>query len=246
MKALNKYKQLNPETDTLPLLVFDIETVRSHEVLPESGPVFEAWKYKRRKENEVDYETLSLSFSTMAPLYAAFTQVIAASFGYFRAGKVYMKSFYGADEKVLLEEIAKFLNDKKVDKQFTLSGFAISGYDYPILSKRYLSNGLSIPNKLDNSGLKPWEVDSYDLMPMIKFGGFYSDNLTETCLLLGVESPKCDNIDGSQISDIYYGAGKDKAKLATISSYCNEDVFSTLNCFLRVLGWDAADSYEIR
>lgn len=246
MKALNKYKQLNPETDTLPLLVFDIETVRSHSVLPESGPVFEAWKYKRRKENEVDYDSLSLSFNTMAPLYAAFTQVIAASFGYFKAGKVYIKSFYGADEKLLLEEIAAFINDKKVSKQFVPSGFAIKGYDLPVLSKKYLSHELPIPDKIDFSGLKPWEADALDLMELIKFGGFYPDNLLETCLLLGVEGSKCDNIDGSQISDIYYGAGKDKAKLATISSYCNEDVFSTLNCFLKVLGWSAADSYEVR
>lgn len=241
MKALNKYKQLNPETDTLPLLVFDIETVRSHSVLPESGPVFEAWKYKRRKENEVDYQSLSLSFNTMAPLYAAFTQVIAASFGYYKANKVYIKSFYGADEKLLLEEIAAFINDKKVAKQFTLSGHSIKTYDLPILCKRYLANMLPIPELIDNSGLKPWEISSIDTLELLKMSSFNSESLMESCLLLDVKSSKSDDVDGSKVSDIYYS---DVDNIKIISNYCSDDVLATLNCLLRMLGWDVVDKIE--
>lgn len=246
MEALKKYKSINPTTGTLPLLVFDIETVRTHKELPESGPVFDAWKYKRRKENETEYAQLAESFATSAPLYAAFTKVIAASFGYYRAGKITMKSFYGSDEAALLKEISEFLNEPKIIKQFDLAGFAIFGYDTPILAKRCLANGLPIPELLDNTAKKPWEVSSVDLMPLLKMGGFYTENLLETCLLLGVEGSKCDNIDGSQVSDIYYGAGKDKAKLATISSYCNEDVLATTNCLLRILGWETVKDYDVK
>ena len=246
MKALEKYRQLDPATSTLPILVFDIETVRSHEVLPTAGEVFEAWKYKRRKENEVDYEVLSLSFNDVAPLYAAFTKVVAASFAYYKAGKVLLKSFSGYDEKELLIDIAKFLNDKKVKKQFTLCGFAIKGYDLPVLCKRYLAHSLPIPEIIDTSGLKPWEITSIDLMELLKMSGFYNESLAEACLLLGVKSSKSENIDGSKISDIFYGAERDEVNLKTISDYCNNDTFATLNCLLKVLGWDVVETYDIK
>lgn len=246
MKALDKYRQLDPATSTLPILVFDIETVRSHEVLPTAGEVFEAWKYKRRKENEVDYEALSLSFNDSAPLYAAFTKVVAASFAYYKAGRVLLKSFAGDDEKELLIDIAKFLDDKKVKKQFILCGHSIKNYDMPILCKRYLANSLPVPEIIDNSGLKPWEISAIDMMELLKMSGFYNESLTEACLLLGVKSSKSENVDGSKVSDIFYGASKDEVNLKTISQYCNDDTFATLNCLLRVLGWDVVENYDIK
>lgn len=246
MNIFNQFKDLDQAESTLPLLVFDIETVRCVDILPESGPLFEAWKYQRRKEEEETYEQLALSFSTSAPLYAPFAKVVAASFGYFKGGEVFIKSFSGLDEKELLIELSAFLNSDSVRENFSLSGLAIQGYDCPMLAKRCLSHGLPIPDILDNSTKKPWEVDLYDLNPILKMGGFYQESLVTSCYLLGVPSPKCDNVDGSQVSDIFYGVGKEKAKLAVIAAYCNEDVHATLNCFLRLLGWDLVEEYKVK
>lgn len=246
MKIFDKFKNLDQSKSTLPLLVFDIETVRCVDVLPESGTLFDAWKYQRRKEDEETYEQLALSFNTAAPLYAPFTKVVAASFGYFKGGEVFIKSFSGLDEKELLIELSTFLNSESVKENFSLSGLAIQGYDIPILCKRCLSNGLPIPDILDNSTKKPWEVDIYDLNPILKMNGFYQESLVTSCYLLGVDSPKNDNVDGSQVSDIFYGKGKDKAKLAMIAAYCNEDVHATLNCFLKLLGWDIVEEYKVK
>ena len=56
MKVFEQFKHLDQAKSTLPLLVFDIETVRCVDILPESGPLFDAWKYQRRKEEELTYE----------------------------------------------------------------------------------------------------------------------------------------------------------------------------------------------
>ena len=246
MKIFEQFKNLDQAKSTLPLLVFDIETVRCVDILPESGPLFDAWKYQRRKEDEDTYEQLALSFSTTAPLYAPFTKVVAASFGYFKGGEVFIKSFSGLDEKELLIQLSAFLETESVKDNFSMSGHSVLGYDFPILSKRCLSNGLPIPEILDNSTKKPWEVNIYDLNPILKMNGFYQESLVTSCYLLNVDSPKTTNVDGSLVSDIFYGKGKEKAKLAAIAAYCNEDVHATLNCFLRLLGWDTVQEYKVK
>ena len=268
MKVLEKFKSLDPAASTLPLLVFDIETVRSCDVLPKEGPVFNAWAYQRRKEDELEYEGLAKSFSSDAPLYSAFCKIVSVSFGFYKGGEVYIKSFTSQDEVSLLADVSDFLNSKAVRENFSLAGFAIKGYDIPVLCKRYLSCGLPVPDILDNSTKKPWEVDLYDLMEILKLNGFNNESLITACLLLGVDSPKS-NLNGTMISDLFYSVpevpkkkskGKDKDKdeegptaeeikkehLQQIQQYCNKDVHATINCFLKLLGWDFVKEYKER
>lgn len=265
MKVLDRFKVLDPAASTLPILVFDIETVRSFEVLPEEGPVFDAWAYQRRNSDVFMYDVLASSYSSDAPLYSAFCQVVSVSFGYYKGGEVFIKSFSSLDEKELLTKVADFLDSKAVVENFSLGGFAIKGYDIPILCKRYLANGISIPGILDNSTKKPWELDVYDLMDILKMNGFYNESLITACLLLGVDSPKS-NLDGSGVSDLFYSAPeipapKKKTKkeeevpaltaeeikqqnLLQIQNYCNRDVHATINCFLKLLQWDFVKEYK--
>ena len=61
-------------------------------------------------------------------------------------------------------------------------------------------NGLIIPDILDNSGKKPWEVKLLDTMDLWKFGDY--KNYTSLDLLtsvLGIPTPK-DDIDGSMVA----------------------------------------------
>ena len=65
-------------------------------------------------------------------------------------------------------------------------------------------NGLIIPEILDNSGKKPWEVKLLDTMDLWKFGDY--KNYTSLELLtsvLGIPTPK-DDIDGSMVAGVYY------------------------------------------
>ena len=241
MKVFEQFKHLDQAKSTLPLLVFDIETVRCVDVLPDSGPLFDAWKYQRRKEGELTYEQLALSFSTSAPLYAPFTKVVAASFGYFKGGEVFIKSFSGLDEKELLIQLSAFLETESVKENFAHGSHSIKGFDIPMLNKRCLANGLEIPSILDTAGEKPWLISHFDLNEILRMGGYYQESLITACLLLGVESSKTDLIDGSQVSDIFYNAGNN---LSLISDYYKNDTLSTINCFLRLIGWDIVEGYK--
>lgn len=241
MEIFNKYKGLK----ITPILFFDIETVRGEKVLPEKGSLFDAWAYQRRKEKEDTYEQLAESYSTLAPLYAEFNKVICASFGFIQEGKLYVKAFYGDDEGDLLNQISEFVGLPNFSK-YTMCGYASNGYDIPVLSRRMLANRVPVPGVIDFSNKKPWEVAPIDLQKVWNMGGFYTASLTTVCHCLGIETSKSDNIDGSKVSDIYWGEGKVKAKLATISSYCNEDVLATANVARVLMGEDIITEYIIK
>lgn len=241
MQVLNKFKGLNPT----PLLFFDIECVRGEKTLPESGVLFDAWAYQRRKEGETTHEQLSASYESISPLYAEFNKVICVSFGFVYNDVLNIKSFSGADEKELLLQVHDFLSLEHFNK-YTLCGYASNGYDIPVLSRRMLSHRIPLPLTIDFSDKKPWEVSPIDLQKVWNMNGFYTASLTTACYCLGIETSKSDNIDGSKISEIFWGKGKEKAKLATISSYCNEDVLATCNIARVLMGEDIITEYVIK
>ena len=67
-----------------------------------------------------------------------------------------MKSFYGNDEKELLEDFAQLL--RKLKPSMLLCGHNGKEFDFPYLSRRMIINGIELPPQLDNSQKKPWEV----------------------------------------------------------------------------------------
>lgn len=241
MQVLNKFKKITP----LPLLFFDIECVRGEKILPESGVLFDAWAYQRRKEEETSYEELAASYEKFSPLYAEFNKVICASFGYVHNNVLNIKTFSGADEKELLLQIRDFLSLEHFNK-YTLCGYASNGYDIPVLSRRMLSHRIPLPSTIDFSDKKPWEVTPIDLQKVWNMNGFYTASLTTVCYSLGIETSKSDNMDGGKVSDIFWGPGKDKAKLATISSYCNEDVLATCNIARVMMGDEIINEYILK
>lgn len=241
MEVLQKFKGVNPT----PILFFDIECVRGEKTLPEKGVLYDAWAYQRRKEDETTYEQLKESYEKFSPLYAEFNKVICASFGFIYDNKLNVKAFSGSDEKELLVGIRDFLSQDNFSK-YTLCGYASNGYDIPVLSRRMIANRIGVPPAIDFSNKKPWEVTPIDLQKVWNMNGFYTASLTTVCYCLGIETSKSDNIDGSKVSDIFWGAGKDKAKLATISSYCNEDVLSTANIARVLMGEEVISEYVIK
>lgn len=237
MRALQKFKNKK----TVPLLFFDIEVVRGTNELPQEGPLFDAWAYQRRKEEEVSYEDLAASYKAYAPLYAEFSKIVAASFGFIHNGAIVIKSFSDSNELELLTQIAEFLSDDKFE-QYTLSSFAGKGYDAPVIARRMLANNIEIPSVIDSSDKKPWEISHIDLMELWKMNGFYPASLITVCLCLGIESPK-DSIDGSMVSDVFY---ESEEGLSTIVEYCNRDVIATANIALRMMGQDIIKEYIVK
>ena len=115
-------------------------------------------------------------------------------------------------------------------------------FDYPYIIRRMLVNGIPVPAMLDIAGKKPWEVNHLDTMELWKFGDY--KNFTSLDLLssiFGLPSPK-DDIEGSDVGRIYW-VEKD---LPRITAYCQKDVITIVNLFLKFQGKSIIPEHAIQ
>ena len=172
-----------------------------------------------------------------AGIYAEFGKIICISAGYISTKedrRVFrMKSFAGDDEKALLTDFAKallqFFNAKRSAHLCAHNG---KEFDFPYIARRMLINGVKLPQALNVHGQKPWETPFLDTMELWKFGDYkHFTSLNLMAHLFGIPTPK-DDIDGSQVADVYY---KEK-DLQRIVDYCEKDVFTAAQVFLKLRG----------
>jgi predicted PolB exonuclease-like 3'-5' exonuclease len=168
-----------------------------------------------------------------AGIYAEFGKIVCISVGFLKDKNPYgfrLKSFFGDDEKALLEEFSGLLLKSK-NRDITLCAHNGKEFDYPYIARRMIINGLVIPEILDNAGKKPWEVKLLDTMELWKFGDYKSyTSLELLSSILGIPSPK-DDIDGSMVADIYWN----KHDLKRIVRYCEKDVLTVAQIILRFM-----------
>lgn len=227
------------------ILFLDIETVPqlpSYELLDESGKELWSRKAEFLKKSEMDTPA---SLYPRAGIYAEFGKIICISCGFFSIkGKekhFRLKSFYGDDEKELLTGFCKLLTDHFSNKNNFLCAHNGKEFDFPFLSRRMLIHNLNLPLLLNTSGKKPWEVQHLDTMELWKFGDY--KNFTPLNLLahiFGIQSPK-DDMDGSMVWFVYW---KEK-NLQRIVSYCQKDVLTVAQIFLRMRGEPLLDSSKV-
>lgn len=224
-------KNLNSDN----LLFIDIETVRYEKQLTTESKLFDAWKYRMRKEDSMTDETLIELFEKNAALYIPFGKTVCISIGKIvktESGEevIKMHSIYGKDEKELLLQfnslIEKLYNK---NKNLVFCGFYSNSFDIPFLFKRMIIHGIEAHELIDTSGLKPWEMKNLDLSEQWKGNSFYPDSLVAITAILDIESPKQD-INGSQTSDVYYG---EENGCLRIARYCENDVKATINVYRR-------------
>ncbi len=219
------------------ILFLDIETVSqlsSYNELPDDWK--QLWKRKaelllRNKENE----TVESIYSR-AGIYAEFGKIICISCGVIQGNgdekKLVLKSFYGEDERAILIEFTEMLKKWAVDNSKYLCAHNGKEFDFPYLCRRMIVNNITIPPLLHMAGKKPWEVNHLDTMELWKFGDF--KNYTALNLLahtLGISTPK-DDIDGSMVGDVYWKENN----LARIAVYCQKDVLTVAQVYLRLNG----------
>ncbi len=102
--------------------------------------------------------------------------------------------------------------------------------------------GINLPYKLDLFGKKPWEVPHLDTMELWKFGDYkHYTSLKLMANILGIPSPK-EDIDGSMVRDVYY-IEKDLDRIVT---YCELDVITTAQVFLRLRNEELLEDSEIK
>jgi len=227
--------------DFTKIMFLDIETVPQTEYYEElSDEVGQLWteKFAALKRNWADRFgeniTSEEAFAQNGGIYAEFGKIICISVGFifYRDNEMHFrtKSFAGDDEKLILQEFAHLINRTWNTQDHLFCGHNIKEFDVPYICRRMIINNIAIPNLLNVSGKKPWEVSFLDTLELWKFGD--KKNYTSLKLLtavLGIPAPK-DDIDGSQVASVYY---KEK-NIKRIAAYCQKDVLASAQVFLRL------------
>ncbi len=168
-----------------------------------------------------------------AGVYAEFGKIVCISCGIVQdkpQGKtIRMKSFSGDDEKELLLDFVKLLNQHYNTPYHILCGHNAKEFDFPFLGRRMLINGIDLPSVLDIAGKKPWEINHLDTMELWKFGDYkHYTSMSLLCHIFNVPTPK-DDISGADVARVYY----EENNLDRIVAYCQKDVVALIQLFLR-------------
>ena len=135
--------------------------------------------------------------------------------------EIYIKSFAGANEKEILEQLAIALK-----KAYSLCAHFGKGFDYPVLCRKYVMHQLPLPSVLNIAGLRPWEIPLHDTQEAWKFGDMrHSVSLDLLAHIFGLPSPKSE-MHGSEVSHYYYNVPDG---INNIAKYCESDVRTLIN-----------------
>lgn len=223
------------------LIFLDIETVRAAKTLTEEHPLYEAWAYKNRYNNELERKTgepvtLEEYWNEKAALYAVFAKAVVIVVGRIHGDVLKTKRYAVSktnkwDEKLILAEFNNDINtilDKNPNTVF--AGWANKTFDQPFLSKRMYVNRIKPNLLLDTAHLKPWEIASVDLKELWQGTAYYPDSLLAAAAALGLPSPK-EKMDGAQVGEAYYAG-----KIDEIAEYCELDVLTEANIYRILAG----------
>jgi DNA polymerase elongation subunit (family B) len=236
------------------LLLIDIETVSEQATFNELNEVWKGLWEEKVHRSLPENVTAAEFYPQRAGVMAEFSKVVCISVGYFKREnndiKLRVKSFYGDDEKILLEEFITALQKMEMNNnKWSFTGHNIKEFDIPFICRRLLINHLPIPPFLDFQNMKPWETNMIDTFQYWRFGDYkHYTSLKLLAAALDVPSPK-DDIDGSMVGEVYWSQNPEghQKSLERIVTYCQKDVVTTGNIILRFkhLPLLTADQVEI-
>ncbi len=213
------------------VLFLDIETVSAHPKYDDlSDRMKKLWEKKSQKIKKAETETAEELYPRAA-IYAEFGKIIVISVGFLNGNEFRLKSFYGDDEKILLQEFAELLNRYYNYPDSMLCAHNGKEFDFPYIARRMILNGIELPLILQMAGKKPWEIKHLDTMELWKFGDY--KNYTSLDLLTAIfdiPTPK-DDIDGSMVGEVYW----QQNDLERIKEYCQKDVLAIAQLMRRYL-----------
>ena len=218
------------------ILFLDIETVPCSPSFEDLNITFQnLWTEKTAWQRKEEY-TPAEFYKLKAGVMAEFAKIICISVGYLFVEKnenhFRIKSFYGDDEKQIINDFNELLNSQFSKKQHQLCAHNGKEFDFPFIARRTLINGLKLPALLDIAGKKPWEVNHLDTMELWKFGDYKNyTSLKLLAALFNILTPK-DDIDGSQVASVYWN-DKD---LERIKKYSQKDTLTVAQLLLKYKG----------
>ncbi len=204
------------------ILFIDIETVPEvYRYSDLTDRVQSLWEKKMRWQIEREGITIEESYEK-AGILAEFGKVvcITAAFYFPEDDELRVKSFYGDNEKSILQEFSNLLADFFYDENKYLCAHNGKEFDFPFLARRYLIQQMDLPYCLDLAGKKPWEVSHLDTMNLWKFGDYkHYTSLDLLTHIFDIPSPK-QAVDGSDVARLFY----EEKDYIGIRDYCEEDV----------------------
>lgn len=168
-----------------------------------------------------------------AGIFAEFGKIVCITVGYIPpaidAPELRLKSFYGHDEKMILEDFAELLREHYNTEEHLLCAHNGKEFDFPWIARRMLVNNVALPYIIDIHGKKPWEVKHLDTMELWKFGDYkHFTSLKLLAHMFNIPTPK-DDIQGSDVGRVYW---EDK-DLQRIVTYCQKDVLTVVQLLLK-------------
>lgn len=226
------------KTNIEKILFLDIETaplVYNYQELNENAKDLwnKKWQYNKEQSSEDHYKK--------SGIFAEFAKVICIGLGFYNAGKFRIKCISGDDEKAVLLQFSELITNYFNTSAHQLCAHNGKEFDFPFLCRRFIINGISLPDPLQIQGKKPWEINHLDTMELWKFGDY--KNYTSLDLLahvFGIPSPK-DQMDGSMVAKVYY----EEKGLEKIANYCKKDVITLARVFNRFNGTTGPEEKDI-
>jgi hypothetical protein len=164
------------------LIFIDIETVpdwSSYQQLSETMKELWAIKHATLK---IDNETAEEGYLKRAGVYSEFSKIICISVGFFHADKdkqrkFRVKTIFNDDEKTLLDDFLKMLHKSFAEaERFHFCGHNIREFDLPFICRRLLINGFELPEIMDFSGKRPWEMQDVDTLQLCRGVAFLEND----------------------------------------------------------------------
>ncbi len=224
------------------VLFLDIETVPAYpdfENLPEI--MKKLWEKKAEQLRRNDPDQTADTLYSRAGIYAEFGKIVCISCGFANGKEFRLKSFYGDDEKIFLNEFKQLLNTHFNEKFHLLCAHNGKEFDFPYIARRMLVNMIELPDIINLAGKKPWEVRHIDTMELWKFGDYkHYTSLELLAAIFDIPTPK-DDIDGSMVGHVYW----QEQDLKRIVKYCQKDVITIAHLLRKYLGMNLLKEEEI-
>lgn len=155
-------------------LVIDIETVPAFKNLDGLSPEMQQhWIHKSSflKLTEEEVNNSQLSYSQRAGIYAEFGKIVCIGLGIFNKNNdgyfLRLKAISNDDENTLLRDFYNIVaNMEKQYRSVIFCGHNIKEFDLPFICRRFLVNNIDLPQSLQLSGKKPWEIEHQDTLEL--------------------------------------------------------------------------------
>jgi hypothetical protein len=236
--------------DLTKIVFFDLETASEYASLDDLAiakpKMAELWtkrcEYLRSRFEENKDLTDEELYVKRAALTPEFARIVCATFGRItytgETPSAIIKSYCSTSESEVLDGIVKVF-DKFSTQKF--SGHNIKRFDIPMICKRLLINGHTLPKGLQIQNLKPWEMPFIDTSELWSFGAWQESFISLELLVssLGLETPKND-IKGEDVTRVFW----EDQDTDRISEYCQRDVFAGMQSLLKLSNLTVVEEFE--